>query len=378
MEQSIVALIRPNLNLAQKEDQATHLIEHILAEPKRLKAMGISDDFYAKNIISHNGLINDYFATEYYVVRTEAANEILEKFSRHKDELSIDRDDFEKVKSTLIEELNDDKGEFIDLGEQISRAIYTPGSPSVQNTRDNFDSILNLSYEDTTKIFDKYNDDYSSLKMSFDDYAIDSIPNTKRNVLRSDMKLVELTHPWQSPGSVDTFIIVPIPKDTDLLINLLYSASAINTQFGILYDVLRNKNGLVYGVSIGMDYNLGTLDIYFSSSKENTNKVIDLIKKSLESYDSYIASSLEFIKGRIKLELELDWADVQSQSFTLIDRVVSGGYTETPKSLIERIDSITADDLRRFNRQYLESLNNSSLIIKRQHGKSLVTKIFDK
>lgn len=45
MNQTIISLIRPNLNLAQKESQAAHLIEHILVDPRRLKAMGVSDEY---------------------------------------------------------------------------------------------------------------------------------------------------------------------------------------------------------------------------------------------------------------------------------------------------------------------------------------------
>ncbi|MDP2631828.1 MAG: hypothetical protein Q8P30_03635 [Candidatus Uhrbacteria bacterium] len=377
MKQSIVALIRPKLNLAQKEDQAAHLIEHILAEPKRLKSLGITDDFYAQNIIVHGGSINDYFATEYGIVRSEVADQIAEMISNHRNELHIERSDFENVRSVIIEEIKDDEGEFIDLGKQISNVIYEPGSPSSRNPRNNLESILNLSYDKAIDIFNKYNSDHSLLKLAFDDYRIDKIPSIERNVLRQDIRLVELAHPWQSPDSIETFIVVPIPKSTDLLINLLYSRSLTDDYFGIVYNEIRHNNGLVYDISLGMDYNINTLEIYFTSSKEGAGKVVDLIKKSLGNYDSFIEKNLEYIKGRIKFELALDWGDIQNQSFTMINRVVSGGFAETPESMIKRVETVTAADLCKFNRLYLDSLNQKSLIIKRRHAKSPATEIVE-
>jgi len=76
MKQSIIAIIRPNLNLAQKESEAAHLIEHMLISPERLLALGIDDEFYAKNIIFHSGSVNYSYLSEYYVVKSEVADEV--------------------------------------------------------------------------------------------------------------------------------------------------------------------------------------------------------------------------------------------------------------------------------------------------------------
>ena len=99
MKQSIVTLIRPKLNLGQKESQAAHLIEHILVAPKRLMALGISADFYSRNIVFHSGTVNDFYLAEYYIVRSEVAEEMTKILLKNQNELFLDRDNFKKIKS---------------------------------------------------------------------------------------------------------------------------------------------------------------------------------------------------------------------------------------------------------------------------------------
>lgn len=371
MKQSIVALIRPKLNLSQKESQATHLIEHILVAPKRLLALGISANFYSQNIIFHSGTVNDFYLAEYYIVRSEVADEMTEILLKHQNELFLDRKEFEKIKSSLIEEILESKGEFIDTGEQLAKAIYEPNSPSIRNAWNDLESVNNISHEETIKIFEEYNTDIASFALSFDDYKIDKLPKIEKNNLHENIGLIELQHPWQSPGSIDTYILVRLPKNVDQLISMLYRRSLTDYRFGLLFDELRTKQGLVYDISVYEDNNADTLEIYFASSKGNSKKVVDHIKKSLETYDNFISKNLKHIKARLELELKLDWGNIQDQGDNIIDKVVSGGFTDTPSSLLKRMDRITTNDLSKFNRTYLNLLNDKSVFVKRQHGKKV-------
>lgn len=369
MKQSIIALIRPKLNLSQKENEAAHLIEHILVGQKRLQALGISADFYSKNIIFHSGTVNNFYLTEYYIVRSKIAEELTNLLLKHKNELFLDRDDFKKIKSALVEEILEYKGEFIDTGEQLAKAIYAPNSPSIRNPWNDLESIINLSYEETIEIFKKYNTDITSLNLSFDDYKIDKLPTIEKNQLRKSDGNIELWHPWQAPGSIDTYILASLSKNVDPTVSLLYRWSLTDYRFGLLFDELRNKKGLVYDISVDVDYNVDTLEIYFSSSKGNSQKVVDQIKKSLEKYDSFIKNNLGYIKERLKFDIKLDWGNIQGQSLGVIDRVVSGGLVETPASLIKSVDSVTATDLSKFNCLFLDLLQNKAVSVTRQHGK---------
>lgn len=374
MKQSVVALIRPNLNLSQKESQAAHLIEHLLVTPKRLEKSGISADFYAKNIIFHGGTVNDFYLAEYCIVRSEVAGTVAKILSEHQNELDLDRDDFEKIKSTLIEELRENKGEFIETGEQLSKAIYIAGSPTLRNPWDDLESIVNLTPDETIDIFHRYNTDLALLQLSFDDHKIDRLPVIEKNRLIKPDGVIMLTHPWQSPGCVDVSHIVPLRKNTDLLLDMLYRWSLTDLKFGFLRDKLREKSGLVYDISINIDHNNNTSEIFFTSSENNAEKVTSEIKIALEKYEQFITNNIGYIKERLRLEFELDWGDIRNSCLGIIDSVISGGFIETTASSIKRMEAITAQDLSSFNRLFLSSLNQDAISVERRHGKNVTTK----
>ncbi len=380
MNQSIVALIRPKLNLSQKESQAAHLIEHILVAPKRLKTMGVSNEFYAQNIIYHGGNVNDFYMVEYFVVRSESADAMAQMLQKHQNELHLDRDDFEKIKSALIEELTENRGEFISIAEQLSIAIFQKGSPSIRNPWNDLESVIKLTYDKTLEIFKKYNTDVALLKLSFSDYVVAKLPQIGKNVLKKPDGILELTHPWQAPGSIEFTYIIPLPQKVDLLVSTIYQKSLSDYYFGFLFQELRHKLGLVYDISTIRDYDNNTLEIYFSSSEENANKITNHIEKSLERYAPYLKEHIDHIKKRLKLYLELEWSDVSSQCLEIIETVVSGGFTETDASMLKRIDNVPLQDLINFNKLILKSLESKAISVLHKYGKVLDTKIkpFDK
>jgi len=374
MKQSIIAIIRPNLNLSQKESQAAHLIEHLLVAPERLQSMGVTEDFYAKNIIFHGGQVNDFYLTEYYIAKSESADSLAQTLQQNNDKLYTSKRTYEAIRSALTEELRENRGEFIEMGEQLSKAIFLPGSPTIRNPWNDLKSIENLSLDEAVEIFHKYNSDLSLLNLTFNSFNIDKLPKLEKNRLRKANTIIELYHPWQSPGSVETTHFIPLQTKTDYLVSTLYRKSLFDNQFGLLYSELRHRQGLVYDISIDIDYDSDALEFYFSSSDKSTDRVTDQIKKALSRYDLFIQDHFKHIKGRLKLDLELDWGDVQGQYSRIIETVISGGYAESPSSLIERMDKISSQDLIKFNRSILYSFNNGVVSAKHRHGKTVATR----
>ena len=373
MKQSVVAIIRPHLNLSQKESEASHLIEHILTTPKRLEKMGISAYFYADNIIYNGGVVNDFYLAEYYIVKSDVADVVMKLLSKHSGELFLDRSDFVKIKSTLIEELHENKGEFIGRGEQLSRVIYTVDSPTVRNPWDNLESIVDISFDKTVEIFQKYNTNLTSMQLSFGNYTIDKLPLIERNTLCAPNQTIELTHPWESLNCTDVSHIMPLPQNIDFVVAMIYRRSLTDLRFGLLQNKLRHKQGMVYDISIDTDYNNNTSEIYFSSSEENSDKITQIIKLSLTEYEQFINNNINYIVGRLILEFELDWGDIQNSCLEVIDRVICGGITETPASMIKKMKAVTIQDLSQFNRLFLNSLHHEAITIKRRYGKKVAT-----
>ncbi len=378
MKQSIVAVVRPNLNFAQPENQVAHLIEHILVGPKRLAAMGVTDDFYAKNIIFHSGSVGDFFMTEYYVVRSESAKEMIALLSIHQNKLYIDSEEFEKIKSTVIQEIAESKGEFIDTGEQLAKAIYKKGSPSIRHSWNDYDSIANINCDQAAEIFNKYNTNLLLLNLSFDKYEIGKIPIFEKNLRKDNISQIKLAHPWQSPGSIDNYISVNLPVENDSPVGLLYRRSLTDYRFGLLFDELRNKNGLVYDISVYVDHDDNSLEFFFTSNEEKSETVTALILSSLEKYELFIKNNLAHQKSRLSLEIGLDWGDIQNEASRFIDWAISGQMRQSPVSYIKKINTITADDLIKYNNLILNKIKNNSTYIARVHGKKLTTKIVPK
>ena len=371
MKQAIIALIRPKLNFAQKESQAAHLIEHILVTPGRLKAMGISDDFYAQNIIYHSGVVNDFYMAEYFIVRLEAAKSLAKIISKNQDELFMDESEFIKIRSVLIEEIAEARGEYMETSEQFSRAIYQPGSPSIANPWNDLESIKDITLDEVKEIFRKNNTNLSLLELSFESVKYNDISTIQKNNLKNDIKSIELTHPWQSLDSVDTSIIISFDKPIDPYKGLIYSKSLTDFRFGLLTEQIRRKNGLVYDISTTLDHSTNSIDIYFNSNLENIDEIIDLILASLNNYDSYIDKNIELIKERIKLKTELDWGDVQNCALSIIDDFIMGGSKDNPIENLRKIMKITASDLKSFNLEFVRQIEANSILVKRSFGSAL-------
>lgn len=374
MKQTIIALVRPNLNLAQKESQAAHLIEHILLDPKRLLKMGFSDEFYSQNVINHGGHVNDFYVVEYYVVLSEAADFVAKAISENQNELYLAEADFEKIKATMLEELLEDRGEFINTGEQLTHAMFTPDSPTIRNEWSDIESVKDITFEEAKNIFQKYNTDISLLRLSYDECIIDQLPKLESNVLQEIEKTVSLTHPWQSPGSVDTTLIIPMTDNTNYILDPIYRLSLTDFRFGLLFDEIRNKEGLVYDISFDINYNADNYyEFFFSSTDENASKVTAIIKQSLEKYEDFITKNLEYIKQRYVINSELDWGDIQGNYLNYIDKVISRRAIISSKEMIEAVKKITAKDLIDYNQKFLKAYNAKVLTFKLRHGKEIKT-----
>lgn len=371
MKQTIIALVRPNLNLGQQESQAAHLIEHILASPKHLEAIGISRDYYAKNIIYNSGVTNDFYTAEYFVVMSGQADKVADILVTNKDNLFLNEDDFQKHKATVIEELNEYRGEFISTAEQRAKAVYKVGSPTIRNPWSDIDSIRNLSKEDTETIFSKYNADLAVLKLSWDNFNISFIPQLEKNSLNNTNNIIELSHPWQSLDSIDVSVIIKSAFEKDYLSDALYRKSLSDLHFGLLFKELRHNQGLVYDIDLDYNYGSNTIEIDFSCAKDTLNSVIEHIKKTLSNYDSFIRHNIEVLKQRLKFDIELDWGDVQCQSENIIEKACFNACTQPPSVLLPQIDGISVDDLIAKNNEVLGGINNKALIVKQGYGEKL-------
>lgn len=133
MQQSILALVRPRLNLAQPFNQVSHLIEHALVSPNRQISIGLSDKLFGTKILNSNGFTSELYLVEYYVVQSKVAEKIKKILidSQNYLELSKNEEEYLAMRAVLIEELKERKLSIMSIMEQFERVIYQENSPAL-------------------------------------------------------------------------------------------------------------------------------------------------------------------------------------------------------------------------------------------------------
>lgn len=371
IKQSILALARPSLSLSSPHSQVGHVIEHLLASPKRLVSIGIDEDFYSKNIIDYAGCIDPFYLGECYIVRSEIAEEILDKIYNHRRNLHTTKEEFEKELNIIKSELLGLKGDLIDPQDQLSRAILTPGSPSIKNPKHDIESLEGLTYEHLIEIFENNNAEIYTANLDFNNFKLSERPRIAKDKIIEGPAVFELTHPWKSPGIVDVSIIVPNPKNTDWLISLLYRRSLTEKRFGLLYDMIRTELGLVYDIQALNEGNSDTFELYFSCTEKNVDEIIKNIKEILSNYQGLISSSIERVKQRLALDLEIGWGDASANFLSYMDDVFIEGQIESDAQAIKRLNNISAKELIKHNNLILQSVRDQAITVKHGYGKKV-------
>lgn len=341
------------------------MIEHILISPQHQSKNSISNDFYARNIIMHNGYINDFYLAEYFIVRKEAAGEFLHSFNPSAP-LCHPISSFEAIKSSLREELLENIDEIIGIDEQLATAILSENSPSIIHKWHDIDNLDGLKEEEIINIYNK-NAECQTFSFSFDQYITDKIPISK-NTLRHDCREINIFHPWLSENTYQVMINVPLPENTNQVTHLLYRRSLTDYKFGVLYDLLRNKNGVIYDLSVVWNPANSSMEISFVASKQNYRKAIELVKINLDNYSKHLEDNLIYLKHRIKIEHELDWGDIQNQRFVILDEAITGGITLSSAERIEKLEKTSKDDLIDFHKYISENLEDGALYAASTYG----------
>ncbi|HAX61575.1 MAG TPA: hypothetical protein DCX95_03310 [Elusimicrobia bacterium] len=133
-----------------------------------------------------------------------------------------------------------------------------------------------------------------------------------------------------------------------------------------LFDVLREKNGLVYEGDSFYPSRKETSDfvLYAGTSKENVATVekifIDEIKKLSELTDDELKNAKEYLKGTYFL----DHRTIQRQGWWLGFWEIMGRGYEYDKKYVEDIDKITVPDIKNVCDKYLTPKNITTVILK--------------
>lgn len=370
MKQTIIALIRPELNLAKPFNQAAHLIEHLLITPERRKRLKLDDAFYANNIISDVFWTSELFVIEGYVVRSETAKIVVNTLIKHAQNVYLNRKIFKAAQNALIQELAERKANSANnLIEQLERTIFTSDSPAVMERWHNPSKLNDLDAEKVEKIFRTYGRKKSLAILEFEQYKINPPICVRKNTLRHRGVVINLTHPKQTDGSASVNILIPYnPKIIDPLLLRLYCRSLGLFPFGMLHDELRHKSGLVYDVFARLYQSADAINIGFSCSEDRAKEALAVIRKVFINYDKFIDQKFPLFVNSLIKEYELDWGNLEQYGLFYLEEAILSNFILPPSERIKLLPKIKPISLFALHAQLKEALKKESIITILKHG----------
>ena len=119
----------------------------------------------------------------------------------------------------------------------------------------------------------------------------------------------------------------------------------------ILYDNLRTKNGLVYDVITRVAYEnyIKLYKITFTTSKENADKTLDILKKCISSLEEYKKQFNEEYKNKLIKSFKLKRLFREEQSIVVAKELstydIMFGNGQLYLDEINDLDSVTVEEI---------------------------------
>lgn len=363
MEKTILAIVRSRLNLGSEYDQKAHLVEHLFSRQSRLRQMGISDALYSQSIFEHNGLINTLFSAEYYCVYDNKVREI-EKlvFENTSNLFEVNKDEFEREKSILIEELMEQRQEQISIDESLAKSLYTEESPTVINGWYNYEILREVSLNEARQIAEDCSKAVNKYVISYNNFNAEKSADIVRDTIRPNLDKIELSHPWQPHGIVDVSVYLRLPKNYSLAKLRLYSELLADGRFGLLNTWLREVNGLVYSVRCSVEYDDSVMLLSFSTRSEAVTNVLDIIKYNLKNEAAIDNERFSIIKSRLRQKYNLFKYDPISFFDEIIGMVNFANLTIPISEFLTEMERADTAEIRQLNEYFAESFDSNAIV----------------
>lgn len=253
--------------------------------------------------------------------------------------INTTKEDFETEKSIVLEEYTDSFSEKVSSHMlNLDRKLFGSYSPIgrkkdlVDLTHINYLKFVEKFFSKPSKIINvTKTKDYKNNKLSFDEYLTPS--NLKREV-NKDKSILDINMSLHREGKSSLIMA------SDIIDDNFYNIAFINLMLGHglqspLYKEIREKNGLVYYISIGMQSinKKGINLISTMTSEENVPKIVDIVGNIFKNKDIYLTKErFNVIKETMLL----------SKKMSDIDRYKKVQNYITPKefSLIDNLDKV--------------------------------------
>jgi predicted Zn-dependent peptidase len=279
----------------------SHLMEHLVCKSFE----HLQDDFDRDGITwnaytSSNEIV--FYLTGLEEKVSKWKNDFLDLLSK----FDVNKKQFENEKKIVLEEYSDYfndqcNSHYLNLSRKLFN-YYGPIGLKEDLERLRFMDCLNffeLQFLNPSKIINISKKEYKNNIIDFNKY--DSISN---KVYGNNKVPLEINNKYEDKTSL--IFLSPIVNEDFAYITFINSmlSMGLNSPF---YQEIREKKGLVYYIMCHQSrYNeQGIINISTQTSNNNTNKVIDLVKKVIKSPDKYLTKErLSIIKDYYKVRMK--------------------------------------------------------------------------
>jgi len=134
-----------------------------------------------------------------------------------------------------------------------------------------------------------------------------------------------------------------------------------------LFLSVRERNGITYQINSFLNsfYDTSTFGVYFSTNEASVQKAIKLIFKEFEKLKKTKVSkkelnrAKEYLKGNLLMSLE----STTNRMMQMAQSVIYFGRIKTIEEIIEKIDSVTSDDILILSNEILNKEDFSTVLV---------------
>jgi predicted Zn-dependent peptidase len=368
----------------EHEHGIAHFIEHVIFKGtsrrktyhilSRLDDVGGELDAFTTK---ENTVISASFLNEYYERSVELISDIL--FNSTFPEKELDRE-----KEVILDEINSYKDSPAELVFDDFEELLFKGHPIARNTLGSKKSIRKFNKEDILNFIQKNYDTsemvfcsvgkikFEKLVRLFDKY-FEHIPantrSSKRNPFNGYKVFRELINKktYQSHCIIGNLAYNAYDENQIALVvlNNLIGGPTLNSRFNL---ELREKKGFVYNIESNYTAysDVGLVNIYFGTDKENLDKCIDAIYKELDKIkkNKLGVIQLERAKKQIHGQIAIS-ADINSNLlFSIGKSYQMYGKVDDLKTVARKINDVTSSQILEIANEVFEEKQLSTLIYK--------------
>jgi|694.fasta_scaffold10157_12 predicted Zn-dependent peptidase len=134
--------------------------------------------------------------------------------------------------------------------------------------------------------------------------------------------------------------------------------------YGVLYDRLRNKEGLIYSLGGSFDPTLKKVILNFSCEIDSITKIMDIISDTFSNFDKFFeAQKFEDLKQTIRKKIEISSDTVSSETNFALNSILNYGIVETLDEYLKRLVKVEVKDLKDLYNQIQKGLTEKKVVV---------------